>query len=71
MNMSNGEAVYGFFIPTVSLMGIGSHKEIAAQMKSLGVCKPFLVADKGITAAGLTKQICDMIKADMGVDAVV
>ena len=71
MNMSNGEATYGFFIPTVSLMGIGSHKEIAAQMKSLGVCKPFLVADKGITAAGLTKQICDMIKADMGVDAVV
>ncbi|MCP4115848.1 MAG: iron-containing alcohol dehydrogenase, partial [Desulfobacteraceae bacterium] len=69
--MSNGEAVYGFFIPTVSLMGIGSHKEIAAQMKSLGVSKPFLVADKGITAAGLTKQICDMIKADMGVDAVV
>ncbi len=69
--MSNGEAVYGFFIPTVSLMGIGSHKEICNQMKSLGVSKPFLVADKGITAAGLTKQICDIIKEGMGVDAVV
>jgi len=69
--MSNGEAVYGFFIPTVTLMGIGSHKQLGAQMKTLGVSKPFLVADKGITACGLTKQICDMIKEDVGVDAVV
>lgn len=69
--MSNGEATFGFFIPTVSLMGIGSHKEVCAQMKSLGVSKPFLVADKGITAAGLTRQICDMIKKGTGVDPVV
>ncbi|MDY0222446.1 MAG: iron-containing alcohol dehydrogenase [Desulfobacterium sp.] len=69
--MSNGEATFGFFIPTVSLMGIGSHKEVCAQMKSLGVSKPFLVADKGITAAGLTRQICDMIKKGAGVDPVV
>ncbi|CCK80972.1 iron-containing alcohol dehydrogenase [Desulfobacula toluolica] len=69
--MANGEAVYGFFIPTVTLMGVGSHKEICAQMKSLGVSKPFLVADKGITAAGLTQQICDMIKKEMDSDTVV
>jgi len=69
--MSNGEATFGFFIPTVSLMGIGSHKEICAQMKSLGVSKPFLVADKGITACGLTKKICDLIKEGTGVDPVV
>ena len=69
--MSNGEAVYGFYIPTVTLMGVGAHKQICAQMKSLGVNKPFIVADKGITAAGITAKICDLIKADMGVDAVV
>jgi alcohol dehydrogenase len=69
--MSNGEAVYGFYIPTVTLMGIGAHKQICAQMKSLGVNKPFIVADKGITAAGITAKICDLIKADMGSDAVV
>jgi len=69
--MSNGEATFGFFIPTVSLMGIGLHKEICAQMKSLGVSKPFLVADKGITACGLTKKICDLIKEGTGVDPVV
>lgn len=69
--MSNGEAVYGFFIPTVTLMGIGSHKQLGEQMKSLGVAKPFLVADKGISACGLTRQICEMIKKDIGADTVV
>lgn len=69
--MANQEAVYGFYIPTVTLMGIGSHKQICAQMKSLGVGRPFIVADKGITAAGLTGQIRDMIKEEMGSDAVV
>ena len=69
--MSNGEAVYGFYIPTVTLMGIGAHKQICAQMKSLGVNKPFIVADKGITAAGITAKICDLIKTDMGSEAVV
>lgn len=69
--MSNGEATFGFFIPTVSLMGIGSHKEVCVQMKNLGGSKPFLVTDKGITAAGLTKQICDMIKNETGLDPVV
>jgi len=70
-NMAGREAVYGFFIPTVTLMGIGAHKELCNQMKSLGVSKPFIVADKGITACGLTKQICDLIEKDMGAKAVV
>ncbi len=69
--MSHAEAVFGFYIPTVTLMGVGSHKQISAQMKSLGVSKPFIVADKGITAAGITAQICDLLKSDMGAEAVV
>lgn len=69
--MSNGEEVYGFFIPTVTLMGIGSHKQLGEQVKTLGAKKPFLVSDKGITDCGLTRQICDMIKKDVGVDVVV
>ena len=34
--MALGEQVYGFFIPTVTLMGIGAHKELANQIKTLG-----------------------------------
>ena len=69
--MATGEAVYGFYIPTVTLMGIGSHKQLGEQIKTLGAKKPLLVTDKGITAAGLTKQIVDLIKADTGIDAIV
>jgi alcohol dehydrogenase len=69
--MALGEQVYGFFIPTVTLMGIGAHKELANQIKVLGGKKPYIVTDKGITGAGLTEKIADMVKKDAGVDPVV
>lgn len=69
--MTTGEAVYGFYIPTVTLMGIGSHRQLGEQIKTLGGKKPLLVTDKGITAAGLTQQIVDLIKTETGIDAIV
>ena len=69
--MEAGEQVYGFFIPTVTLMGIGSHKELGNQIKTLGGKKPFVCTDKGITKAGLTDKIVKLIKAEAGVDSVV
>jgi alcohol dehydrogenase len=69
--MAAGEQVYGFFIPTVTLMGIGSHKELGNQIKTLGGKKPFICTDKGITNAGITDKIVKLIKADAGVDSVV
>lgn len=69
--MTAGEQVYGFFIPTVTLMGIGSYKEIGKQVKALGGKKPFICTDKGITKAGITQKIVGLIKQDAGVDTVV
>jgi alcohol dehydrogenase len=69
--MALAEQVYGFFIPTVTLMGIGAHKQLGAQIKTLGGKKPYIVTDKGITGAGITKQIVDLIKEQAGVDSVV
>jgi alcohol dehydrogenase len=69
--MAIAEQVYGFFIPTVTLMGVGAHKEIGKQVKVLGGKKPFLCTDKGITDAGITQKIVDLIKQDAGVDTVV
>jgi alcohol dehydrogenase len=69
--MAIGEQVYGFFIPTVTLMGVGAHKELGKTIKTLKAKKPLIVTDKGITKVGLTDKIKDMIKKDAGVDAVV
>jgi alcohol dehydrogenase len=69
--MAVQEQVFGFFIPTVTLMGIGAHKEIGKQVKTLGASKPLIVTDKGITAAGITAQVAEIVKQDLGVDCAV
>ncbi|MFP5214146.1 MAG: iron-containing alcohol dehydrogenase [Acidobacteriota bacterium] len=69
--MALAEQVFGFYIPTVTLMGIGAHKQLGEQVKSLGGTKPLIVTDKGITKAGITQQIADLIKKDTGIDVVV
>ncbi len=64
--MAVREEVYGYFIPSVTLIGIGAAKEIPAKIKALGGSKPLIVTDKGITGAGITKQITDLLdKAEM------
>lgn len=64
--MAVREEVYGYFIPSVTLIGIGAAKEIPAKIKALGGSKPLIVTDKGITGAGITKQITDLLdEADM------
>ena len=69
--MAATEQVYGFYIPTVSLMGVGAHKELGKRITTLGTKRPLIVTDKGITAAGLTKRIVDLIKEDTGIEVVV
>ncbi|MFZ2445825.1 MAG: iron-containing alcohol dehydrogenase [Syntrophobacteraceae bacterium] len=69
--MALADQVFGFYIPTVTLMGIGAHKELGAQIKSLGGTKPFICTDKGITQCGLTEQIAELIRKDAGVEPVI
>lgn len=61
--MAVREQVYGFFIPSVTLIGIGAQKEIPAKIRALGGTKPLVVTDKGITGAGITKKITDLLDA--------
>lgn len=56
------EQVFGFFMPGITLIGVGAHKEIPARIKSLGANKPLIVTDKGITGCGLTAQIEALLK---------
>ncbi len=69
--MSIGEQVFGFYIPTVTLMGIGSHKQTGAWVKTLGCKKPLIVTDKGITKAGITDTIAEIIRKDAKIDVAI
>jgi alcohol dehydrogenase len=69
--MAVAEEVFGFYIPTVTLMGVGAHKKVGEQVKVLGGKKPLIVTDKGITKAGITQTIADLIKKEAKVEAVV
>ena len=68
--MALADQVYGFFIPTVTLMGIGAHKELGAQAKALGQTKPLIVTDKGITAIGLTEKLAALLR-EVGIKPVI
>ena len=69
--MAIGEQTFGFFIPTVTLMGVGCHKELADKVKQLGGKRLLIVTDKGITSAGLTDKIVKLIREGAGVDTFV
>ncbi|MBT1076170.1 iron-containing alcohol dehydrogenase [Geobacter grbiciae] len=61
--MALADQTFGFFIPTVTLMGVGSSKETGAQVKALGARKALLVTDKGISAMGMADQIKEQVEA--------
>ncbi len=63
--MAIGEQVYGYYIPTVSLMGVGSHKQIPAQVKTLGGTSVFLVTDAFLGRPdGMAEDIKAMLEAE-------
>jgi len=41
--MAAAEQVYGFYIPTVTLMGIGAHKELGNRIKTLGASNALII----------------------------
>lgn len=59
--MAVQEQVYGFFIPSVTLIGIGASKEIPGKIRALGGKKPLIVTDQGIVNSGILKQITDLL----------
>ncbi len=59
--MAVREQVYGFFIPSVTLIGIGAAKEIPGKIRDLGGKKPLVVTDQGIVKSGILKQVTDLL----------
>ncbi|HYG97679.1 MAG TPA: iron-containing alcohol dehydrogenase [Terriglobales bacterium] len=68
--MALADQTYGFFIPTVSLMGVGCAKETGAQAKALGATNLLIVTDAGLSKLGVADQIkAQLIEA--GLNAVI
>jgi len=61
--MALAEQVYGFYIPTVSLMGVGCAKETGAQAKALGATNMLIVTDAVLNKLGVADQIKTMIES--------
>jgi alcohol dehydrogenase len=68
--MALADQVYGFYIPTVNLLGVGASKEAGPQVKALGASKVLIVTDKGLAKFGVAAKIQKQIE-EAGVKAVV
>ena len=68
--MALADQTFGFYIPTVSLMGIGCSKETGAQAKALGATKLLIVTDAGIAKLGVADKIKSQLE-EAGLKAVV
>ena len=68
--MALADQTYGFYIPTVSLMGVGCSKEAGDQAKALGATNLLIVTDAGLAKMGVADKIKGYIEA-AGLKAVI
>jgi len=68
--MAVKEQVYGYFIPTVNLMGVGAAKEIGNQVKVLKGTKALIVTDAFLGKSGMADDIKAKVE-EAGAEAVV
>ena len=62
--------MYGYFMPTVNLMGAGAVAEVGNQAKILGASKALIVTDKVLVGNGTVKKVTDRLE-DAGVANVI
>ena len=68
--MALADQTYGFYIPTVSLMGVGCSKEAGEQAKALGATNLLIVTDAGLAKMGVADKIKSQLEA-AGLKAVI
>ncbi|MEW9673768.1 iron-containing alcohol dehydrogenase [Ammoniphilus sp. 3BR4] len=64
------EKVFGFFMPSVNLMGVGAVKQVGERIKSFGRSKALIVTDAGLYKFGVADQIAGYIR-ESGVEAAI
>jgi hypothetical protein len=60
--MALAEQTFGFFTPTVALMGVGCANEIGQQAKSLGARHALLCTDVGMVRLGLAAKVKQLLE---------
>ena len=68
--MALADQVYGFYIPSVTLLGLGASKEAGEQAKALGATNLLIVTDAGLAKLGVANTIKGYVEA-AGLKAVV
>jgi len=53
--------MYGYFIPTVNLMGAGAAAEVGKQAKIIGGSKALVVTDKPLVKIGIAEKIINLL----------
>ncbi len=61
--------MYGYFIPTVNLMGAGAVSEVGKQAKIIGGTKALVVTDKLLVKIGIADKIINLLK-EAGIEPV-
>ena len=67
--MAVGKQTFEFFIPNVSLMGVGCHERAGEELASRGCKKTLIVTDKGMTGLGFSAKFAEILK-NAGVESV-
>ena len=61
--MALADQTFGFFIPSVTLLGLGCSKEAGEQAKALGATKLLIVTDAGLAKMGVADTIKGYVEA--------
>ena len=61
MNASNFQSVFSFVLPTKIVFGPGSVKTISEHLTELGVSRPLIVTDAGVSAAGVLDKVLQVL----------
>lgn len=62
--MALGDQVFGYFMPTVNLMGAGAAKKVGEQVKTLGGKHALIVTDVVLNKMGMAETIKGYIEAE-------
>ncbi|HWJ03992.1 MAG TPA: iron-containing alcohol dehydrogenase, partial [Verrucomicrobiae bacterium] len=62
--------VYGYFMPTVNLMGAGAAQQAGEQAKTLGAKKALIVTDAFLNQIGMAAEIGKVLK-EAGIEVAV